>query len=109
MPLFRVQSQSLRAREIQRGGEGGRQLKNEAISEGVRVAFRGVFREALCKIGEFLKSNSCSVEQAVSYFRRSLITIIAQANRSRWCFGRSASVPESLETFQSSFASSKGK
>ena len=52
MPLFRVQSQSLRAREIPRGGEGGRQFKNEAISEGVGVAFRGVFPEALCKIGE---------------------------------------------------------
>ena len=39
----------------------------------MRVAFRGVFPEALCKIGEFLKSNSCSVEQAVSYFRRSFI------------------------------------
>ena len=52
MPLFRVQSQSLRARKIPRGGEGGRQFKNEAISEGVGVAFRGVFPEALCKIGE---------------------------------------------------------
>ena len=52
MPLFRVQSQSLRAREIPRGEEGGRQFKNEAISEGVGVAFRGVFPEALCKIGE---------------------------------------------------------
>ena len=46
MPLFRVQSQSLRAREFPRGGEGGgggggdrRQFKNEAISEGVGVAF----------------------------------------------------------------------
>ena len=37
MPLFRVQSQSLRAREIPRGGEGGRQFKNEAISEGMGV------------------------------------------------------------------------
>ena len=73
MPPFRVQSQSLRAREIPRGGEGGRQFKNEAISEGVGVAFRGVFPEALGKIGELLKSNSCSVEQAVSYFRRSFI------------------------------------
>ena len=55
MPLFRVQSQSLRAREIPRGGSGGgggEQFKNEAISEGVGVAFRGVFPEALCKIGE---------------------------------------------------------
>ena len=51
MPLFRVQSQSLRAREIP----------------------RGVFPEALGKIGELLKSNSCSVERAVSYFRRSFI------------------------------------
>ena len=73
MPPFRAQSQSLRAREIPRGGEGGRQFKNEAISEGVGVAFRGVFPEALGKIGELLKSNSCSVEQAVSYFRRSFI------------------------------------
>ena len=73
MPLFGVQSQSLRAREIPRGGEGERQFKNEVISEGVGVAFRGVFPEALCKIGELLKSNSCSVEQAVSYFRRSFI------------------------------------
>ena len=39
MPLFRVQSQSLRARKIPRGGEGGRQFKNEAISEGVGVVF----------------------------------------------------------------------
>ena len=45
MPLFRVQSQSLRAREFPRGGRGGggggdrRQFKNEAISEGVGVAF----------------------------------------------------------------------
>ena len=73
MPLLRVQSQSLRAREISRGGEGGRRFKNEAISDGVGVVFRGVFLEALGKIGELLKSNSCSVEQAVSYFRRSFI------------------------------------
>ena len=73
MPLFRVQSQGLRAREIPRGGEGGKQFKNEAISEGVGVAFRGVFPEALGKIGELLKSNSCSVEQTVTYFRRSFI------------------------------------
>ena len=73
MPLFRVQSQSLRAREISRGGEGGRRFKNEAISDGVGVVFRGVFLEALGNIGELLKSNSCSVEQAVSYFRRSFI------------------------------------
>ena len=33
------------------------------------MAFRGVFPEALGKIGELLKSDSCSVEQAVSYFR----------------------------------------
>ena len=56
-----------------REGRGGRRFKNEAITEGVRVAFRGVFPEALGKIGELLKSNSCSVEQAVSYFRRSFI------------------------------------
>ena len=68
MPLFRVQSQSLRARKIPRRGEGGRQFKNEAITKGVGVAFRGVFPEALGKIGELLKRNSCSVEQAVSYF-----------------------------------------
>ena len=75
MPLFRVQSQSLGAREIPRGGEGReeRRFKNKAIPEGVGVAFRGVFPEALGKIGELLKSNSCSVEQAVSYFRRSFI------------------------------------
>ena len=58
MPLFRVQSQSLR--EITRGGGG------KAISEGVGEAFRGVFPEALGKIGEVLKRNSCSFEQAVS-------------------------------------------
>ena len=54
MPLFRVQSQNLRAREIPRGGEGrgGRRFKNEAITERVGVAFRGVFPEALGKIGE---------------------------------------------------------
>ena len=73
MPLFRVQSQSLRAREVPRGGEQGRQLKNKATSEGVGVAFRGVFPEVLGKIGELLKGNSCSVEQAVSYFRRSFV------------------------------------
>ena len=56
-----------------RGEEGGRRFKNEAISEGVGVVFRGIFPEALGKIGELLKSNSCSVEQAVSYFRRSFI------------------------------------
>ena len=48
-------------------------FKNEAISEGVGVVFRGVFPEALDKIDELLKSNSCSFEQAVSYFRRSFI------------------------------------
>ena len=58
---------------ISEGSKGGRQLKNEAVFEGVGVAFRGVFPEALCKIGELLKSNSCSVVQAVSYFRRSFI------------------------------------
>ena len=75
MPLFRVQSQSLRARKISNGGRGGgRQFKNEAISEGVGAAFRGVFLEALGKIGELLKCNSCSFEQAVSSkFRRSFI------------------------------------
>ena len=50
-----------------------RRFKNEGISEGVGVVFRGVFPEALGKIGELLKSNSRSVEQAVSYFRRSFI------------------------------------
>ena len=46
MPLFRVQSQSLRAREIPRRGEGrgGRQFKNEAISEGVGWLFEVFFR-----------------------------------------------------------------
>ena len=73
MPLFRVQSQSVMAREIPRGGDGGRQFKMEVIFEGVGVAFRVVFPEALGKIDESLKSNSCSVEQAVSYFRRSFI------------------------------------
>ena len=73
MPLFRVQSQSLRTREIPRGEEGERRFKNEAISEGEGVAFRGVFPEALGNIGELLKSNSCSIEQAVSYFQRSFI------------------------------------
>ena len=34
------------------GRGGGRQFKNEAISQGVGVAFRGVFPEAVCKIGE---------------------------------------------------------
>ena len=37
------------------------------------VAFRGVFAGDLGKVGELLKSNSYSVEQAVSYFRRSFI------------------------------------
>ena len=36
-------------------------------------------------------------------------TIIAQAYQSRCCFWRSSSVPESFETFQPSYASSKGK
>ena len=45
----------------------------QTISEGLGVAFRGVFPEALGKIGELLKRNSCYVEQAVSYFRRSFI------------------------------------
>ena len=36
-------------------------------------------------------------------------TIIAQAYQSRCCFWRSSSVPESLETFQPSYASSKDK
>ena len=58
MPLFGVQSQSLRAREIPRGWEGERQFKNEVISEGVGVAFRGVFPEALGKIGELLKATA---------------------------------------------------
>ena len=73
MPLFRVQSQSLRGREVPRGGKRGRQLKNKAISEGVGVAFRGVVPEVLGKIGELLKGNSCYVEKAVSYFRRSFL------------------------------------
>ena len=34
---------------------------------------------------------------------------MAQAYQSRCCFWRSSSVPESLETFQPSYASSKGK
>ena len=57
------------------GGGGGdrRQFKNETISEGVGVAFCGFFAEALGKIGELLKSNSCYVEQIVSYFLRSFI------------------------------------
>ena len=37
------------------------------------MVFRGVFPEALGKIGELLKSNSSSVEQDVSYFRRTFI------------------------------------
>ena len=67
MPLFRVQSQS--QTKIPRGGGGGK-----AVSEGVGEAFRGVFLEALGKIGEILKRNSCSFKQAVSSkFRRSFI------------------------------------
>ena len=98
MPLFRVQPQSLRAREIPRGGEGERQFKNEAISEGVGVAFRGVFPEALCKIGELLKSNSCSVEQAVSYFRRSFIYGLLNVFLNNTNFSTEAHVPfSSLE------------
>ena len=62
-----------RVRGEGRGGGGERRFKNEGISEGVGVAFRGVFPEAVGKIGELLKSSSCSVEQAVSYFRRSFI------------------------------------
>ena len=41
-----------------RRGEGRRRFKNEAISEGVGVAFRGVFPEALGKIGELLKATA---------------------------------------------------
>ena len=75
MPLFRVQSQSLRAREIPRRGEGrgGKAVQKRGNFRGGGVAFRGVFPEALGNIGELLKSNSCSVEQAVSYFRRYFI------------------------------------
>ena len=36
-------------------------------------------------------------------------TIMAQAYQLRCCFWRSSNVPESLETFQPSYASSKGK
>ena len=55
------------------GGEGGKAVQKRGNFRGVGVAFRGVFPEALGNIGELLKSNSCSVEQAVSYFRRSFI------------------------------------
>ena len=75
-----------------------RSSKNEAISEGVGVAFRGVFPEALCKIGELLKSNSCSVEQAVSYFRRSFIYGLLNVFLNNTNFSTEAHVPfSSLE------------
>ena len=74
MPLFRVQSQSLRAREIPWGGEGrGKAVQKRDNFRGGGSGFSRCFPEALGKIGEVLKSNSCSVEQAVSYFRRSFI------------------------------------
>ena len=52
-------------------GGDRRQFKNEAISEGVGVAFCGVFPQALGKIGKLLKSSY--VERIVSYFLRSFI------------------------------------
>ena len=76
MPLFRVQSQSLREREIPRGGEGrggGNSVQKRGIFRGGGSGFSRCFPEALGQIGELLKSNSFSVEQAVSYFRRSFI------------------------------------
>ena len=76
MPLFRVQSQGLRESEIPRGGEGrggGRAVKKRGNFRGGGSGFSRCFPVALGKIGELLKSNSCSVEQAVSYFRRSFI------------------------------------
>ena len=62
------------------------------------MAFRGVFPEALGKIGELLKSNSCSVEQAVSYFRRSFIYGLLNVFLNNTNFSTEAHVPfSSLE------------
>ena len=38
-----------------------RGVKKEAISEGVGVAFRGLFPGAPSKVGELCKTNSCSI------------------------------------------------
>ena len=69
MPLFRVQSQSLREKEIPRrgegrGGRGGKAVQKRGNFRGVGSGFSRCFPEALGKIGELLKSNSCSVESA---------------------------------------------
>ena len=50
-----------------------------------------------------------AVKKCLKAFYTSSKTIIAQAYQSRCCFWRSSSVPESLETFQLSYASSNGK
>ena len=60
---------ALLLRYFYQGSSKGRQFPRS----GGGVAFRGVFSGALGKIGELLKSNSYSAEQAVSYFRRSFI------------------------------------
>ena len=51
----------------------GEAVQKRGNFRGGGSGFSRCFPEALGKIGEVLKSNSCSVEQAVSYFRRSFI------------------------------------
>lgn len=51
----------------------GGELKRRQFPRGWGLAFRGVFPWAPGNISELLKTNSCAVEQAVSYFRHSFI------------------------------------
>ena len=57
---------SRRPREIQRERGGG--CKGGNFRGGGGGGSRSFFKGVLSKIGELLKTNSCSVEQAISYF-----------------------------------------
>ena len=67
----KFQNISIPASTEGKGNSKGRGVQKDAISEGVRgggVVSWGLFPGALSKTGKLLKTNSCSVEQAGSYF-----------------------------------------
>ena len=52
-----------------KGNSEGEGVQKEAISGGVwRLTFPGIFLRASSKIGELLKTKSCSVKQTNSFF-----------------------------------------
>ena len=74
----KFQNISIPASTEGKGNSKGRGVQKDAIFEGVSGGGGswGLFPGALSKTGKLLKTNSCSVEQAGSYFKTRIIVLI---------------------------------